>query len=82
MKRLEGKVIAITRPLERAQAAADIITREGGTALLAPTLELVMTRTESLMDLCQHAPELDWIIFTSRHHWNHCSITVLILNLN
>ena len=65
MKRLEGKVIAITRPLERAQAAADIITREGGTALLAPTLELVMTRTESLMELCQHAPELDWIIFTS-----------------
>jgi uroporphyrinogen-III synthase len=65
MKRLEGKVIAITRPRERAQVAVDIITREGGAALLAPTLELVMTRTESLLELCQHAKDLDWIIFTS-----------------
>jgi uroporphyrinogen-III synthase len=63
--KLEGKVIAITRPLERAQIAVEIITREGGTALLAPTLELEMTRTESLMELCQHAPDLDWVIFTS-----------------
>lgn len=65
MKRLEGKVIAVTRPLERAQVAVDIITREGGAALLAPTLELVMTKTRSLTELCQHAPDLDWIIFTS-----------------
>lgn len=65
MKRLEGKVIAVTRPQERAQVAVDIITREGGTALLAPTLELEMTRTESLMELCQRADDLDWIIFTS-----------------
>ena len=65
MKRLEGRVIAVTRPRERAQVAVDIITREGGEALLAPTLELVMTRTESLLELCQHAKDLDWIIFTS-----------------
>ena len=65
MKRLEGRVIAVTRPRERAQVAVDIITREGGEALLAPTLELVMTRTKSLMELCQHAKDLDWIIFTS-----------------
>jgi uroporphyrinogen-III synthase len=65
MRRLEGKVIAVTRPLERAQVAVDIITGEGGVALLAPTLELVMTHTESLMELCQRGKELDWIIFTS-----------------
>ncbi|MEG3224314.1 MAG: uroporphyrinogen-III C-methyltransferase [Methanobacteriales archaeon Met13] len=65
MKRLEGKVIAVTRPLERAQEAVDIITREGGVALLAPTLELTMIRTDSLMELCRHASELDWLIFTS-----------------
>jgi uroporphyrinogen-III synthase len=65
MKRLEGKVIAVTRPRERAQAAVDIIAHEGGIALLAPTLELLMTQTESLMDLCRHAKNLDWVIFTS-----------------
>lgn len=65
MKKLEGKVIAVTRPRERAQVAVDIIAHEGGTALLAPTLELVMTRTESLMELFQHAKDLDWVIFTS-----------------
>ncbi|HMK53678.1 MAG TPA: uroporphyrinogen-III synthase, partial [Methanobacteriaceae archaeon] len=65
MKRLEGKVIAVTRPRERAQEAVDIITREGGVVLLAPTLELTMTQTESLMKLCQIAGDLNWLIFTS-----------------
>lgn len=92
MKRLKGKVIAVTRPQERAQVAADIITNEGGTAWLAPTLELKMTRTKSLMKLCQHAPNLDWVIFTSpasleslfhycpdfKHHLNDdCRIAVI-----
>jgi len=84
MKRLEGKVIAVTRPRERSQVAVDIITREGGVALLAPTLELVMTPTESLMELCERAPNLDWIIFTSpaslESLFNYCPDFKHILN--
>jgi len=65
MERFKGKIIAITRPQERAQTAVDMIKSHGGIPLVAPTLELQPSKTESLMDLCQRASELDWIIFTS-----------------
>lgn len=65
MNGFKGKTIAITRPKERAEVAVKIIEAHGGVALVAPTLELRSTRTESLMELCNRAGELDWVIFTS-----------------
>jgi uroporphyrinogen-III synthase len=65
MKRLEGKIVAITRPLERSEEAASIIKEEGGIPFIAPTLELHLSKTESLMKLCNNASLLDWLIFTS-----------------
>lgn len=61
----EGKRIAITRPIERSQEAIKIIEEYGGTVLVAPTLELVITNTQPLKDLCKGVDELDWLIFTS-----------------
>ena len=61
----KGKKIAITRPIERSQEAVKIIEDYGGEVLVAPTLELVITNTQPLKDLCQKASELDWLIFTS-----------------
>lgn len=65
MNGFEGKVIGITRPMERSQAAVDIVQENGGIPLVVPTLELKAFASESLMDLCNGAGELDWIIFTS-----------------
>jgi uroporphyrinogen-III synthase len=65
MEGFEGKVIAITRPQERSKEAVDIIKSHGGIPLVAPTLELQYSKTESLMELCRRAHELDWIILTS-----------------
>ncbi|EKQ50635.1 MAG: uroporphyrinogen-III synthase [Methanobacterium sp. Maddingley MBC34] len=65
MNGFEGKVIGITRPRERSQAAVDIVQEHGGIPLVVPTLELAAFASDSLMDLCQRAGELDWIIFTS-----------------
>lgn len=65
MKSFNGKKIAITRPIERSQEAIRIIEDYGGEVLVAPTLELVITNTEPLKELCRRAGELDWLIFTS-----------------
>ncbi len=68
MNRLKGfknKIIAITRPVERANAAAQIIEANGGVPVVVPTLELEAYPSESLMDLCYNAHNLDWLIFTS-----------------
>lgn len=65
MKGFEGKIIGITRPVERSQAAVEIVTQHGGIPLVVPTLELESFASESLLDLFQRASELDWIIFTS-----------------
>ena len=58
-------VVAITRPKDRAQKACDIVEKLGGTAILAPTLDLKPINTESLKELVERKEELDWIIFTS-----------------
>src|ERR1700690_4569702 len=60
-----GKVIGITRPAERVDEAVNIIEEHGGSALVAPTLELQVSNTQSLVDLCKMAGKLDWLIFTS-----------------
>ena len=61
----EGKVIGITRPAERVDEAVSIIEKHGGRALIAPTLELKVSNTQSLVDLCKMAGKLDWLILTS-----------------
>ena len=61
----EGKIIGITRPAERVDEAVKIIEEHGGRALVAPTLELQVSNSQSLVDLCKMAGELDWLIFTS-----------------
>ena len=61
----KNKIIAITRPLERAEAAVKIVETNGGVPLVVPTLELEAYPSESLMDLCYNAKNLDWLIFTS-----------------
>lgn len=65
MNDFKGKKIAITRPIERSQEAIKIIEDYSGTVLVAPTLELVITNTQPLKDLCKNAGKLDWLIFTS-----------------
>lgn len=61
----EGKVIGITRPAERVTEAVKIIEEHGGNALVAPTLELQISNSQSLVDLCKMSETLDWLIFTS-----------------
>ncbi len=47
----EGKVIGITRPAERVDEAVKIVKQHGGNALVAPTLELQISNTQSLLNL-------------------------------
>lgn len=58
-------VVAITRPKDRAKKACEIVENLGGSAILAPTLDLEPVNTESLKNLVARKDELDWIIFTS-----------------
>ena len=59
-------VVAITRPKDRAKKACDIVEKLGGSAVLAPTLDLKPVNTSSLRELVERKDELDWIIFTSQ----------------
>jgi uroporphyrinogen-III synthase len=61
----EGKIIGVTRPAERVKEAVRIIEEHGGKALVAPTLELQISNSQSLVDLCKMVGTLDWLIFTS-----------------
>lgn len=61
----KGKIIGVTRPSERADEAVSIIEAHGGKALVAPTLELKVSNTQSLLNLCKMAGKLDWLILTS-----------------
>ena len=58
-------VIAITRPIDRAQKACEIVENLGGEAFLAPTLDLKPVNTDSLKERVARKDELDWIVFTS-----------------
>lgn len=58
-------VVAITRPIDRAKKACEIVEELGGEAFLAPTLDLKPVNTESLKELVARKDELDWIVFTS-----------------
>jgi uroporphyrinogen-III synthase len=61
----DGKIIGITRPEERVAEAVALVEEHGGKTLVAPTLELKISNSHSLVKMCQMAGELDWIIFTS-----------------
>ena len=58
-------VVAITRPKDRAKKACEIVEELGGSAVLAPTLDLEPVNSKSLKNLVERKEELDWIIFTS-----------------
>ena len=58
-------VVAITRPKDRAKKACEIVEELGGSAVLAPTLDLEPVNSKSLKELVERKEELDWIIFTS-----------------
>ncbi|MBQ2635966.1 MAG: uroporphyrinogen-III synthase [Methanobrevibacter sp.] len=58
-------VVAITRPKDRAKKACEIVEKLGGSAVLAPTLDLEPVNSDSLKELVARKDELDWIIFTS-----------------
>ncbi|WP_295114677.1 uroporphyrinogen-III synthase [uncultured Methanobrevibacter sp.] len=58
-------VVAITRPKDRAKKACEIVEKLGGSAILAPTLDLEPVNSASLKELVERKDELDWIIFTS-----------------
>ena len=58
-------VVAITRPKDRAKKACEIVESLGGSAILAPTLDLQPVNSESLKELVSKKDELDWIVFTS-----------------
>ncbi len=85
-KEFEGKIIGITRPEERVKDAVAIVEEHGGTAIVAPTLELQVSNTQSLIQLCEMAGELDWLIFTSPTGiisvFKHCSDLKSRLNPN
>ena len=65
MNGFQGKIIGITRPAERTQEAVDFIEKNGGTSVVAPTLELKISNSDSLINLCNMVDKLDWLIFTS-----------------
>lgn len=65
MNGFKGKVIGITRPAERTKEAVDFIEENGGKSIVAPTLELRISNSASLVKLCSMAEKLNWLIFTS-----------------
>ena len=62
---MKKPVVAITRPADRAKKACEIVEKLGGSAVLAPTLDLKPVNTDSLKDLVENKDSLDWIVFTS-----------------
>jgi uroporphyrinogen-III synthase len=62
---MKRPVVAITRPTDRAKKACEIVEKLGGSAVLAPTLDLKPVNTDSLKKLVENKDSLDWIVFTS-----------------
>ena len=62
---MKKPVVAITRPADRAKKACEIVEKLGGSAVLAPTLDLKPVNTDSLKNLVEKKDSLDWIVFTS-----------------
>jgi len=62
---MKRPIVAITRPADRAKKACEIVEKLGGSAVLAPTLDLKPVNTDSLKHLVKNVDTLDWIVFTS-----------------
>lgn len=62
---MKRPIVAITRPADRARKACEIVEKLGGSAILAPTLDLKPVNTDSLKNLVKNIDLLDWIVFTS-----------------
>ena len=62
---MKKPVVAITRPADRAKKACEIVEKLGGSAVLAPTLDLKPVNTDSLKELVRNKDDIDWIVFTS-----------------
>lgn len=62
---MKKPIVAITRPQDRAKKACEIVEELGGSAILAPTLDLQPVNTDSLKNLVENKNSFDWIVFTS-----------------
>lgn len=62
---LESRKVVITRPKERSDALAKLITDNGGIPIIIPTLELQLVKSPELIKITEEIESFDWIIFTS-----------------
>lgn len=62
---MKNPTVAITRPIDRAKKACEIVKELGGTPFLAPTLDLQPINSESLKEFVKIKDSFDWIVFTS-----------------
>ena len=65
---LAGKVVLVTRPRDQSAALVHELERQGATAIVAPTIEVVPVRSTELTKALQElaAGTFDWITLTSR----------------
>ncbi len=64
-KSFNNKKIVITRPAERSEALAKIVTDHDGEPIIIPTLELQLVRSKELEYIANNISDFEWIIFTS-----------------
>jgi uroporphyrinogen-III synthase len=65
---LAGKVVLVTRPREQSATLVDELERQGATAIVAPTIEVVPVRSAELTSALRElaAGAFAWITLTSR----------------
>ena len=78
MKTLAGRTVLVTRPLEQSAELVRALERRGATAILAPAIELVPSRSAALTKALRElsAGEYAWITLTSPR-----TVEMLVANL-
>ena len=78
MKTLAGRTVLVTRPLEQSAELVSALERRGATAILAPAIELVPSRSAALTKALRElsAGEYAWITLTSPR-----TVEMLVANL-